>query len=438
MTSVPALDRTATILGGDLFPDLDPEVLVAELCKTKVLISADAENLASAAAQSALVSSFLCLAQTGFELTLDLPDVRIEGPQPPLRGGRLAEALIELGADLITPARTLSGGEYTDFHAVLVLGSTPAPRQSSAPLLRIGGGPCSAELRVGRASVVEPFTGTFPIGPVLAGVVVGAEITRIAAARISKEHVVFAAREFDLGGPREVSVSLPEIVLGDPIDLGKVDFISAGAITNACLFTLLRLPSGSCGARVFDRDLAEESNLNRYPLLRRSRLDDPKVEILAGYSTPSFVIEGVPHLFEEPPRPEFLPLSAQVIVGADDIPARWTVQRQRPQWLCIGGTSHFAAVVSEHVEAMPCAACLHPEDDPGAPAELPTIAFTSMLAGVLQAHRLLSRVAGLPPALPTWGASFNLQAEHALEQIGLAARADCPVGCEASRTLGAR
>jgi hypothetical protein len=127
------------------------------------------------------------------------------------------------------------------------------------------------------------------------------------------------------------------------------------------------------------------------------------------------------------------PLAPSVVCGVDDIPSRWLVQKMGPRWLCVGGTSHFTVLVSEHTADTPCAGCLHPEDDLDAPAELPTISFTSLLAGALQAYRLLAHATGSAPADPTLGASFNLRALYALEEIPMATRPDCPVGCDESQ-----
>jgi hypothetical protein len=89
-------------------------------------------------------------------------------------------------------------------------------------------------------------------------------------------------------------------------------------------------------------------------------------------------------------------------------------------------------LTSEHAPGTPCAGCLHPRDDAGGPAELPTISFVSLLAGTLQAHRLLAHASGFPAAPPLLAAGFNLGSPEALAKIGLAANPSCPVGCVAS------
>jgi hypothetical protein len=243
--------------------------------------------------------------------------------------------------------------------------------------------------------------------------------------------------EFDLDGPREVELQLPTLSVPAVFDLGVIDFISAGAITNACLYVLLRVPGLAGNVRVIDADSGEVSNLNRYALLRRSLLGRAKVGVLAGYSSTTLSIKPLALRLDASTKSEVGALAPSVVCGVDDIPSRWLVQKMEPRWLCVGGTSHFTTLVSEHAVGMPCAGCLHPEDDFEAPPELPTISFASLLAGTLQAHRLLAHASGEMLRDPVLGASFNLRAPYALDEIGMAARADCPVGCASSQAMAA-
>jgi len=433
MTSVPALDRTIVLLRGDLFPALDSDLLARELSAGHVLLGADSANVTSPAAQTALVTAFLAIAQCGLKIHLDVPNVPIAGWQPPLRGSRLRDALVDLASDLITPA---SLGPAPAGTLQVLLGDSPPP--GAGAVLRVGGGPWRGELRLGRDAEVEFFAGVEPFGAVIAGIAAAAEVVRVHTRGIRDRYGLDVAGVFDLNGPHEVQLDLPPLSLPAILDVGALDFISAGAISNACLFVLLRLPGLAGAVRVFDADSGEETNLNRYALLRRSQLNRPKVEILAGYGRPGLDIEPRELRVEAGTATAVGSLAPRVVCGVDDIPSRWLVQTMDPQWLCVGGTSHFTTLVSEHMPGMPCAGCLHPEDDLDAPIELPTISFTSLLAGALQAHRLLAHVTGAAPADPVLGASFNLRAPYSLEEIGLAARRDCPVGCEPSVVLRGR
>jgi hypothetical protein len=74
---------------------------------------------------------------------------------------------------------------------------------------------------------------------------------------------------------------------------------------------------------------------------------------------------------------------------------------------------------------------MHPADDPDS-SEIPTCAFVSGFGGLLLAHRLLGRAAGVSPASPALMYPLNLAGPRAITMLGLTPRADCPVGCVAS------
>lgn len=429
------LDRTLRLLRGDLFPAVGEAELEAVLRKTRVVLRADSANLAEPAAQSALVASFICLAQLGFEIFLDAPGTRLLSPQPPLSGTSLGDALLELGDDLITsPSRSLPEGPL----ATVLLGDTPPPADEGGVCLRLGGDQFGARLALGAEAAVPRFRGRLPFGATLGAAALAAELLRLVLSRFAERRRLRAPGEFDLGGPRPVALALPPLELPEHLDLGQLDVVSAGAITNGALFNLYRVEGLRASGRLIDSDRAELTNLNRYPLLRRSQLDRLKVELLAELAGAGFEFEAVPLRLGD--RAEDLgPLAGRVLIGADDIPARWEAQRRARGWVGVGATSHFTALVSAHTPETPCAGCLHPADDPDAPAALPTISFTSLLAGTLLAHRLLASLGSAPPAPPQLLASFNLSAPRALAELPLAANPRCPVPCAASRRpAGAR
>ena len=430
--SLAALDRTVRLLGGDLFPHLFPRVLAAELTATKVLITAERAELNSLAAQHAMVTSFVCLVELGFEIYLALPETELLAPQPPLRGTRLRSGLLDLSNDLIAPAR-LHRGERVD--VAVALGRTEISGLApSVPVMRVLGDDWRGAVAVD-SDPREGFSGHLPFGAALAAVAVGAEVTRIACTRIARERGLRVAAEFDLAGPRGCELRLPEFALVRGIELAEFDVVSAGAITHACFFNLFRIQGARGFARIFDSDRSDETNLNRYALQRRSTLGQAKVRTLADLASEELGVEPVESRLDERLATRAR-LRNRVLVGVDHIPSRWTAQRHSPGWICVAGTSHFTAMVSEHEPGTPCAACLHPRDDPNAPMRLPTISFVSLLAGTLQAHRLLAHASGHPAAPPLLAAGFNLGSPEALAKIGLAANPDCPVGCMASMRSG--
>src|SRR5439155_14042894 len=138
------------------------------------------------------------------------------------------------------------------------------------------------------------------------------------------------------------------------VKLGDVDAISGGAIIQAALDALLRVRDASSDMRVFEPELFDLSNTNRYQISRLRDEGAPKVTGLEDASRrPSFVISGVAARFEEATLTDLLPLRDHVLVGADNLQARWSAQRHAPRWLGIGATADFMAMVSDHMSATP-------------------------------------------------------------------------------------
>jgi hypothetical protein len=176
--------------------------------------------------------------------------------------------------------------------------------------------------------------------------------------------------------------------------IGAFDCISGGAIVNAILYALARVPGVEGCARVIEPDKADTSNLNRYMLLWRSRVTEDKASDLGAVLAGSgLTIEPVPKRYEPGQLPLLLPLATAVLVGVDDIPTRWLVQRAGPNWLGVGATTHWSAMASFHSQGLGCAECLHPADDPGN-APIPTVSFVSFWAGLLTASYFLRHRAG--------------------------------------------
>jgi len=121
------------------------------------------------------------------------------------------------------------------------------------------------------------------------------------------------------------------------------------------------------------------------------------------------------------------PLAPTVVVGVDHIPTRWAVQQAKPEWLIIGATTHWSAMVSFHSEGLACARCLHNEDDPD-DGLIPTTACVSFWAGLLAAAYLARHAAGQ-------AISINEQQQVYLSPFrsesvffsGVAFREDCPI-----------
>lgn len=88
-------------------------------------------------------------------------------------------------------------------------------------------------------------------------------------------------------------------------------------------------------------------------------------------------------------RHALLPLADRVLVGTDDIEARWWVHEDQPKCLYIGATGDHHAILTTHHRGEPCAGCAHNEPLRLAKGEfVSTISFVSYWAGLLQACAL--------------------------------------------------
>jgi hypothetical protein len=414
-----ALARTTLLVRRDIYPQLTAEQITTALTATTVRLTASKEALATLNGQTALVTSAILSAQLGVELHFDFKDAMLLAPQPPLRGEGLRESLLDLTRELITPACVDGSGEFN-----IAVGMRPRGIG-----VAIGADDWGFDLATGDTD--RNLAGNLPFGAALGAVAASAELFRYTMVHLGQKTGAKPLLEQPLRGPRAASYRLVPFDRR-PTDLGAVDSVSAGALTTAALYLLLRVPGLHMQARFIDADIGALTNLNRYLLLRRSLVDMPKTEALATYGTELIAIESEARRFDENSASKIRPLAERVIVGVDDIPSRWTVQAAAPGWVGVAATSHFEVVVSEHIPASPCAGCLHPHDDPGAAEDIPTVSFVSAMSGFLLAYRLLREGAARSNPSQTLAYPFNFLGERPVWDGPLSARGDCPVGCTAS------
>lgn len=382
-----ALDRTLRLLADDVEDVSDEEVLTA-LLSTKVCIVGDASNCASHSAQCAIITAATLMARTGLEVWLDMPDLTLVGPQPPLVGTRLLTSLLEIGKDLI-PGVSIRAGIPPVADLIVVVGNSPTST-GSTPAIHINATDWSAALTDGSLAWQAS---DWPMGGMAAGSMAAAEATKTAIRKLRD-----FAKSLDLfddcyGAAPLGTVELAPAGTRPVVKLGSVELISGGAIINAVVFALCRLPNVSGALAVTEPDTFDLSNLNRCAMLRRSVSQQPKGAVLSDYSTSTLKIAADPRRFEAPERERANTSGRVVLVGVDDIPTRWNVQDCQPSWLGVGATSHWLAMASYHAEGLPCARCLHPHNEAG-PDLIPTIAFVSFWSGLWLSSLLLRHLAG--------------------------------------------
>lgn len=415
---IKALNRTLLLMGTVLQSTCSLEDRLAALVGTRVVLQADAAALATTAGQTALVTAAMLMARSGHSVWLDIPAVDLVSPQPPLNGADLSEALVALGNDLLPDWSFQTGRPDYPVDVVVVMGrAAPATQAAQAVYLDAGDGWAAF------ANGPAVWSGQRqPYGAMAAGAMAAAEAFKSAMRRLRA--YALAQEPFDMEfapAPSCRVVLAPDGTLFAGA-LPTADIVSGGAIGNALVFALTRVPDISGSLGVLDDDRNDLTNLNRNAMLLRSELEAYKVDSLARHS-------GAAKFVPRPAR--FQPgeaLASTVLIGVDHIPSRWSAQATNPDWLGVGATSGFCVQISEHAPGQACAGCLHPAE--GEPVgAIPTVAFVSFWAGLLLAVRWLRHLGGQTDShQQTFFAPLRPEG-WSYAGFGVAPHPYCPVGC---------
>jgi molybdopterin/thiamine biosynthesis adenylyltransferase len=419
-----ALNRTLLLMRTELVDEVADEELMAALADTRVVIAADAAAVATHAGQSAIVAAAINMARSGHEVWLWFEDAALAGPQPPLTGSTLVGGLLEVGEDLLPGWRFREGIPDGEADLLVVFGRTDADLPARQKI-GLNAGRWSARL-VPVEESTEWAAGEWPIGALAAAAVAAAEAFKAAMRKL--EHRARSGVNYRMthAAAERADIELAPEETGLVGNLGTFDIVSAGAIANALLFTLHRIPGALGSGRVIDDDESAESNLNRNALLRRSGIGLRKVDDLAGFSN-GIAIEPLGLRYGRTAE-DLVPLAPNVLLGVDDIPSRWQVQQNVHGWLGIGATDRFSVQVSWHLPGLPCAGCVHPESTPP-DGPIPTAAFVSFWSGLMLAVAFLRSLQAPPPPASRQQIFFSPLRPESWEfaASGVSAREDCPV-----------
>lgn len=385
-----SLDRTLLLMRDELRGDAPDEALLEALTCTEVALVADGETLASPAAQSAFITTALLCARSGHKVYLQAPDVALAGIQPPLTGKSMVRALLEIDGRIVPRRCFESRAPSGPVDLEIRLGASGSACASKGQLT-ITAAPWSTSLSSRNAATAWPRDLVWPLGAMAGAALVSAEAFKCAMRKL--RNFARDVKLFDEFFRPIVDSTFALAPLGSstPTDLGGFDLISGGAITNGMLYALSRIPNVRGVGRIIEPDIADTTNLNRYMLLLTDGVDQAKAPHLAGLKLGGLALKPLPWRFEN--ESSLGSLAGRVLVGVDHIPTRWAVQRAQPRWLGIGATTHWSAMASFHVPGSPCAGCLHPRDDP-AEGPIPTVAFVSFMAALLQITFFLRAIAG--------------------------------------------
>ena len=386
-----SLGRTLLLMRDEFGPQPNDETLLNALTGTSIALIADDANIASHSAQTAFVTAAILMARSGHTVFLLAPNVEVMGPQPPLQSGRLVDQLMELGLDLLPGIEFTCDVPVGDVDIAIAFGNSPIGISARHSIVLN----CTrwAGIIKPHASASNWMQSDNPFGALAAGGLAASEAFKAAMLKLlhlAPDPANTKAR-FALSENARFQVAPAGTSL--TTQLGQLDLISGGAVTQATLYCLARIPNASCACRVFEADKAELSNLNRYPLLRRSQCGAFKAELLSASLPDAFQTMAVPKRFDEK-LAGAKKLAPTVIVGVDHIPSRWLVQEQFPDWLLIGATSHWCVMASYHEKGLGCARCLHNIDEEN-DGPLPTCAVVSFWAGLLTAALAARHAAGL-------------------------------------------
>jgi len=425
------LARTLLLLRDHVRPEV-PDVALAEaLLETRVAVVGDRVNLSGESAQHALVTAALLAARWGASVHLIVPDTPLLGAHPPLCGDRLGPALLDVLEDLIPGVYGAVTLPADAVDVAILIGDTPWSGRATR-VLRMQADAWSGAITGGGGTRWRDYAS--PFGALAAAGLAAGEAFKAAAVHLRDRASNLGAFDDLFRTTVEATVRLASAATPAPSgELGSFDCVSGGAIIQAALYALSRIPSVRGTIRVIEPEVADLTNLNRYSLLRRSRTTVLKAVDLAEMRLGGLSVHPVVERYDAALRQKLAPHAPAVLVGVDDIPSRWEVQAACPQWLGVGASTHYSAMASYHVSGLGCARCLHPRDEPGG-GPIPTVSFVSHWAGLWLASLFACERLGMrPPPLKQslFFTSLRADSPAALWFGPVPQRPECPLQCAA-------
>lgn len=436
MNAWECLSRTILLCRDYVRPTFSDEEVLQRLQSLRILCVSDLRNLSSHSGQVGIVTLVSLLSRMGMQVCLSIPDTELLYAATPLSGASVREVLLSSSGKLI-PGANVTQGADSDVDLVFALGDSTV-ENGRAPLWRLTASDWGGDLALDGELEPRRFVGEWPVGAMVSAALAAGEAFKLAMRGMPLEGA-YAQELFEACRSCHCEFGVVPIA-AEGIDLGVVDIISGGAITQATLFALLRLPRARLRGRIFDDDETEPPNLNRNMLTLVEDVGTSKVGVVEQRSSPNFSIRGIAERFPEKSA-ELETLAERVVVGVDHIPSRWEVQRRSAGLVVVGATSHFNVSSSCHAPDEPCCGCLHPVDEPDGQImiPIPTVSFVSFWAGLVTAVRLIRGCLGKrwpPTRQQLWLSPLRMDRPLGAWWMPVAPSKNCPVQCSSARALG--
>ena len=189
------LARTCLLVQRDFYPQLPAADIEEALTGTRVRLTAHEGELTTRTGQTALVATFVWVAQLGCEIFLHCPRTSLAGDQPPLVGRELRAGLLALSRELATPAQADDGRHV---ETAIALGASRA-RGTADTEWRLSGDSFSTLLSTEKCQAPR-WTGTEPFGALLGGIAAAAEVFRAVLRRLGEARGLDAPAEWLAAG----------------------------------------------------------------------------------------------------------------------------------------------------------------------------------------------------------------------------------------------
>jgi hypothetical protein len=347
-----------------------------------------------------------------------LPPAAMLAAAAPYKGATLEEAVASLAGGLDVEPDFDDPPEQGGVSVVI-----QGPEESREIFLRTDGW----QVQLGHAAMGPSSAPTNAVAVYGGACCAGAEVVR-AWARSAAALGASPGRRFEWDtapmGDTRLNLWTPgSLEAGPPLEgvaLPAIDWVGAGAVTQAALAVLAAVPGLQLSGRVFDPKDLDEPDLNRSILSFVECVGMGKASISVGQAN-----GGLAPYRASYPVPE-TDAAAWIVCGADAVSVRPKCQAVWPATLMVVSTEGAFARVSCHWPDSDtfCAACPGTSTSDSTP--IPTIGPTSVFAGVVAAASLLRLVSSSSPPCVT-ALTLRLDSSIAVEETSPRAREDCPV-----------